>query len=454
MSDSVGNLAFTANGALTLNSSGSDLVDLFFLAGASRGKDISNVLTRSYSSEKELTLRLMLWTRDARGGAGERQTFRNMLLWLEKHDRDALKRIITKVPLVGRWDDLLIFESTEMQSIAYDMVKDALVKGDGLAAKWMPRKGAVAHGIREHFGWTPKYYRKRLVELTKVVETNMCAKDWSGINYSHVPSVAAARYRKAFRKHDAARYDKWVSDVMTGANGAKVNAGAVFPHDVLRSFDGNATQIQWDSLPNYCVDGKTILPVVDVSGSMGISTDGNTTAMKVAISVGLYLAERQHSAFKDVLCTFESNPNLFKVSGSIENRYNTVIRKPWGGSTNIDATFQLILDHAKKHNVPQKDMPEYIIILSDMEFDMACSRRTSHGKMKDDFKAAGYELPKIIFWNLAGREGNSPVSFKEDKTALVSGFSPAIVKSVLSVSNVTPLDIVIETLANSRYDVP
>ena len=452
--------ALTANGGITLSTSGSTLVDLFFLAGASRGKDITTSLARSFGDEKELTLRLILWTRDVRGGAGERQTFRNMLLWLEQNDPSSLKRLLSKVSEVGRWDDLLIFQTDEIKALAFDLIKDALDSGNGLVAKWMPRKGEAAVELRTAFGWTPKYYRKRLVELTKVVETQMCAKNWSSINYSHVPSVASARYKKAFAKNDPTGYQAWVESLKNGT--AKVNASAIFPHDVTKtlmheiSANVDVVQAQWDALPNYVQDGMTVLPMVDVSGSMTCGSIPGTTPLEVAVALGLYMSEKQRSAFKDMILTFSDSPTLMKVSGSIATRYRQLKRAEWGGRTNVHAAFGKILSHAVKNNVPASDMPEYILVLSDMEFDY-CVRKpsaTAHENAVEEYAKHGYKLPKVIFWNLNGREGNSPVEFKKDGTGLVSGFSPSTMRSIMSGKNITPLDIVMETLSSSRYDIP
>ena len=278
----------TANGMKTFDSSKNDLVDLFFMIGASRGKDLSVPFTKALKEDELLALRMLMWARDVRGGAGEREVVRKVLVHLEKTYPKALDRILPHLSEFGRWDDLLVFQSKEFKTKAYTLIGNALREKNGLAAKWMPRKGTIAREIREFFGMSPKFYRKSLVSLTKVVEQNMCSGDWSNIEYSHVPSLAAARYQKAFNKHDPEGYAKYKAKLTTGE--AKVNAGAVYPYDVIKSrrFGGDDTviQAQWDALPCYIGD-ELVLPVCDVSGSMGSPMKCGLTYAEAAAAMAM-----------------------------------------------------------------------------------------------------------------------------------------------------------------------
>ena len=225
--------ARTANGMKARKSTANACVDLFYNIGASRGKNIVPQFTAAYVENSDLALRIALWARDARGGSGERELFRSILKYLEKTDKTAALALLARVPELGRWDDIFVFTDPTLKSAAYVMLGNALRERNGLAAKWTPRKGEVAREIREFFGMTPKQYRKSLVALTNVVETQMCANDWDNINYSHVPSVAHARYKKAFGRHGTT-YAEYVTKLVKGEAGAKINAGAVFPYDVLK----------------------------------------------------------------------------------------------------------------------------------------------------------------------------------------------------------------------------
>ena len=456
----------TENGMKTYDTSLNKNVDLFFAIGASRGGDVTALFERAYQENPELATRIALWARDIRGGAGERQIFRDIVSHLETVHPDMVEKVISIVPEIGRWDDLLVLEGTRHEKAAFDMIGAALQAGDGLAAKWLPRKGKTAARLRQHFGWSPKYYRKTLVGLTKVVETQMCAKDWDHIEFSHVPSLAAARYQKAFNRNAPGAYAAYKEALRADDGTAKVNAGAVYPYDVLKPMTGGygysdpenpeVIRAQWNALPNYISD-ELILPMVDVSGSMEtwkVAGNDNLTCMDVAVSLGLYLADKNTGDFADMFLTFSERPELLTLGGDIIAKCKQMMRSNWGMNTNLSAAFDHVLNIATKNKLAPEAMPGYVLILSDMEFD-SCTRDRSAIKMiKNKFKKAGYEMPNIVFWNLrSAGEKNVPVKFNAEGVALVSGFSPAIMKSILKAEAFTPESIMLETVNVERYNV-
>ena len=459
--------ARTANGMKARKSTASKLVDLFFKIGASRGKNIVGDFTAAFVEDKEIALRIAAWSRDARGGAGERQIFRDILKHLESTNVKAAIALMHKVPEVGRWDDLLVVESSLLKQVAFEMIKNALVTDNGLCAKWMPRKGDIAVELRNYLGWTPKFYRKRLVELTKVVEQNMCANAWDEINFSHVPSVAAARYKKAFNRHTP-KYAEYVQALVKGENPeVKVNASVAYPYDVLKGrincygvkFDKtelDLIQKQWEALPNYVGDAN-ILPLVDVSGSMTCPAGKNTklSCLEVAVSLGLYLADKNTGKFKDTFLTFSGTPELVHLKGNINQKIDQMTKSAWAMDTNLHKAFEKILSVAVKGQVPQEEMPKMLLILSDMQFNACVTFDDSALQMIErSYAAAGYEMPKVVFWNLNAHD-NVPVKFDKGGTALVSGFSPAIVKPLLNgnLEEFTPEAIMRKTVMVDRYAV-
>ena len=465
--------ATTANGAVTNSSSLNSNVDLFFLAGASRGKDITPTFSKALVEDSEVAIRILSWVRDARGGAGERETFRKLFAYVLKTEPALATRLLAKVPELGRWDDLFVVFGSPLEREALRLIaaglKDAATQG--LCAKWLPRQGAEANKIRSYLKLTPKEYRKLLVGLSNTVEQKMCAREWDGIVYPHVPSVAAGRYQKAFLKHDPKGYADYKAKLVTGE--AKINASVSYPYDVIRSLthgDREVAIAQWKALPNYLEGSdENIMPVVDVSGSMGSVASGSVTALDVAISLGLYVSERMGGVFKDQFITFSGAPAMLHLKGDLGQRYDQMARSDWGMNTDLGAVFKLILNAAVKSKVDQKDMPTKILILSDMEFDSCVTvnskstsgRYSSGGSpvsvsamefIEAEYAAAGYKVPQVVFWNLNGRSGNSPVTYNKIGTALVSGFSPSIVKSVLGGEEMTPISIMLKTVMVQRYD--
>lgn len=460
--------ARTQNGMKARASTANALVDLFGKIGAMRGQDITEIFTAALAEDKDIALRIAAWARDVRGGAGERETFRNILRYLENRDPALAIKLAAKVPEIGRWDDLLVFTSKEVKRAVYEMIRSALINGNGLCAKWMPRKGSQAVELRTALGWTPKHYRKRLVELTKVVETQMCTNDWDSINFSHVPSVASSRYKKAFYRHTP-KYAEYVAALVKGEDPTvKVNAGAIFPHDVLKGRIGvyghvnwNATELafiekQWDALPNFIGD-KNILPMVDVSGSMmtPAGRKGGVTCLEIAVSLGLYCADKNAGKFHGTFLTFSGDPSLVTVKGNINQKIDQMVRSNWGMNTNLHAALDKVLSVAKKGNVPQSEMPEMLLIMSDMQFDMCAKYDDSAMEMiARKYKESGYEMPKIVFWNL-NAYSNVPVKSNDAGVALVSGYSPAICQAVLEgdTSQFTPEAIMLKTVMKDRYKV-
>jgi len=451
----------TTNGMKAFAQSNNANVDLFFAIGASRNKNIIPAFVKAFVENAELALRIALWSRDVRGGAGERQTFRNILIHLEQNDINSARRLLPHVPEVGRWDDLLVLKGA-LRNEALAMIKQALDNGNGLCAKWMPRQGMEAVALRTAFGWTPKRWRKTLVELTKVVEQQMCAKDWDNINFGQVPSVASARYKKAFNRNTP-KYAEYIERLVNGEE--KVNAGAIYPHDVIKGVNNKAYNdvelkhviAQWEALPNYIGDAKTF-PMIDVSGSMTCQAGSNKNlqCIDVAVALGMYIADKNTGVFKDAFLTFHSHPKIEVVKGNIVQKIQQVYRADWGGNTNIEVALLELLKLAVSASVPQSEMPEILLILSDMQFDASDSHYEASmiEELRTIYASAGYIAPKVVFWNLNAHD-NVPVRYDEQGVAMVSGFSPSIMKAVLKVDmeQFTPEAIMLEAIMVDRYAI-
>ena len=454
--------AKTANGAETFSTSKNAIVDLFFLIGGASLKttpvpSLVKLFEEGYEQDAERAIRILLWLRDIRGGAGRREIFRQIMKRLEVTKPALAAELAQFTPEYGRFDDLLIFQTPEVKHAAYATIARALVEKNGLAAKWMPRKGDVARELREFLELTPKQYRKLLVSLTNVVETQMCAKDWTNINYSHVPSVASLRYAKAYGRHDAARYATWKDAVEKGE--AKVNTGALYPHDVVRALKVGDTQLAngvWKQLPNFVGDAN-ILAIADVSGSMEQKIQGEVTAMDVSIALAMYLANKNTGTFANLFMTFTTSPSFVELDpkASLQKNYEKTARAPWGMSTDLQKAFDLILRTAVQAGATQDDMPEVLLILSDMEFNSACNGMgmTNYQAAAAKFQQAGYKLPRVVFWNLASRVGNVPVRYDQEGVALVSGYSPALLTAVLQAEKFTPMGIVDQVIMSDRYNI-
>ena len=474
----------TANGAVTNSTSHNYNVDLFFLAGACRNESVENIekaLVKSYSFDPLKTRKIIFWAGDIRQGAGERRFFKTALNWLSKNHPEDIQNNLDLIPEFSRWD--VIFDLALENQVLFSYILANLnpnTKNYGLLCKWLPRKnystdkkksvkgnsttitktkrslhGGLAGKLMKALNMTPKQYRKMLVEGTKVVEQQMCAKKWNEIDYSKVPSVAMHKYNKAWYRNDEERFKQYLNAVEKGE--AKINAGAIFPHDIIKNsvrswYGGELSQaeiVQWNNLPNW-LDGKpnSIIPICDVSGSM---TCNNGIPMAMSVGLGLYISERNVGPFKDAFITFSDNPKMQVLYGDINERIKQLANADWGGSTNLVKVFEIILRKAIDTRLPQDLMPKTILVISDMEFNY-CGRLTNYETIKQAYQVAGYECPQVVFWNVNGRTGNMPVTVNDKGVALISGASPSIIKSVLT-DNISPVKVMDSTIETERYSI-
>ena len=468
---------FTANGMSTHSTSGKGLLDLFFDLGAVRDSDHEAIINRfasAYSEDKLLAIKMLFYGRDIRGGQGERRFARICLRYLACTDEKVLLKNLHLIPFYGRWDDLLYIlgASKNVDYAVTELIIEGLKNKDtaGLVAKWMPREKSsmksVAIYLMNLFEWTPKNYRKIISQLSNTVENIMSQSDWNKIDFEHVPSKAMMKYRKAFYKHQPDRFAAYIEAVENGE--AEIKTATLVPYDIVyklrdtgwySSFIKDKVLInQWNNLPRYYEpkENSMIIPVVDTSGSM--YGGRNVSPIDVALSLGIYIAENNIGPFKDYFITFSNYPELQKLKGlDIVDKLSNLAEAAWDMNTDIEAVFNLLLNKAINNNIPQNEMPDTILIISDMEFDRCAVgyNKNVMEMIEQKYENAGYVRPKIVFWKANSLSGNKnyPVKFDTFNTALISGLSPVIMKSVLECENMTPWNIMLKTLNSQRYDV-
>lgn len=470
------NVTETLNGAKAYKSTLNKCLDLFGKIAACRNdvKQAQKLFAHAYAENPETATRILFWVRDIRGGQGEREVFRNLFKYLVEENGEIGAKLVSLVPLYGRWDDLLVLENTSawetvlnaiQNQLNHDRVSYKAGEAVSLLAKWMPSINAsskdtkrLGRKIAAHLGMTEREYRKVLSNLRthiNVVEKAMCSKEWSVIDYSKVPSRAAFMYRKAFAKQDATRYAEYLSAVEKGE--AKINASTLYPYDIVEQYlykgarNDKTIDLQWEALPNYMEDEEfNGLVVADVSGSM------YGRPMAVSISLAMYIAERNTAqVWKNKFLTFSERPELQSIVGStIGKRIDNLSCAAWGMNTDLMAVFKTVLDAGVKNDVPAEEMPSKLIIVSDMQFDQCCrsNKRTNFEQIQKLYRKAGYEMPQLVFWNVNAIGGNVPIKAHDTGTCLVSGCSPSILKSVLTDSVLTPVDTMNETVYTERYD--
>lgn len=478
------NMTITKNGDNAYHSTQNAVLDLFSKAGSLRQVDeetLLNLFKKAYIENPELTLKCLFYIRDIHQGVGEREAFRTMMRCLLKWQKyKNFEKILTLIPEYGRWDDLLcgIFTSAEPEIakiIKNRMKKDmkALREGNhkdiSLMAKWMPKRDTSssktriqAARLRRLLKMEDKKYRKNLVELRKalwIVESDLSRKDYT-FDYEKVPSLAMMKYKKAFERNDQERYESYIRKVKEGRR--SINTAVLEPYQIaaaakkedVTQYELDYLDTAWNNLPDYAGSGNS-LAVVDGSGSMTVSVSGKTTALDVAISLGLYFAERNKGHFHNHFITFSSKPQLIEVQGrNIKEKLDYISTFDDTSNTNIEKVYKLLLDTALKHNLPQSDMPETLYIISDMQFDKG-TRSSDTGvfeSMKKLYKENGYKLPGIIFWNVNARYQTFPVTKHETGAITVSGFSKNIFKIVQNNDfEFSPEAFMLNVLNSERY---
>ena len=483
------NKTYTENGAVTNITTDSDCLDLFSTIGAIRrnsDEDIIIRFQRAYSENPDLAMKILFYARDIRGGLGERRVFKVIVNWLADYHAESVRKNISYFAEYGRYDDLLVLLDTacrdDVVSYLYEQLKkdiEALENDEpvSLLAKWLPSVNATnrdtvrtAKSLARKFGMTDEVYRKTLSALRnriRIIENNLREKDYT-FDYSKQPSKAMFKYRKAFIRNDGSRYSAYLDAVDSGK--AKLNTGTLMPYDVIAPIVNwnncgaewgsievdddvrRSMDVTWNSLADYSGGGNSLV-VVDGSGSMYYGYNQSVMPATVALSLGMYFAERNTGAFRNHFITFSENPRLVEIKGrDIVDRTLYCESFCEIANTNIRAVFDLILNAAVRNNVRKQDMPETIYIISDMEFDncVAGADVTNFEYAKMMYENHGYKLPQIVFWNVDSRRIQQPVTMNEHGVVLVSGCTPRIFSMVTS-GDCSPYAFMMDVIGKERY---
>lgn len=484
------NYGYTENGAVKRNSTESKLLDMFAMCAAYRSRsdaDCILLFKNAYEENPEYALKCLFWCRDIRGGAGERRFFRVCMNWLAKNDAAAAERNIEYIAEFGRWDDLYTFVDTPLSVEALELIKkqfilDLSCETPSLLAKWMKSENAssketkrLAEITRKYIGLSHKEYRTALSVLRKrinVLERLMSAGKWEDIKFDAIPSRAGIIYKNAFARRDIikAKYEKFAKDKTT-----KVNAAALYPYEVVEkalqcryypidNTDRLMVNKYWENLPNWVKDANfNGICVVDTSGSMF------GTPINVAISLGLYCAERAGGPFANHYISFASRPQLIETKGAdFVDKVCRIYETNLIDNTNIEAVFELLLNTAIQNNCSQEEIPQNVVIISDMQVDAArgighnynynigrwennpnTPMETLMESIRKKWMANGYQLPHLVYWNVDARDNT--ILDGGENISYVSGFSPSIFRSILT--NKNSVDLMYEVLDNERYAV-
>jgi len=326
----------------------------------------------------------------------------------------------------------------------------------------------IARALRMYQG----KYLSPLREAAHIVERLLSKRQYEDINYSHVPSISFKRNKTTFDNHDHERFSTHVRDAAAGKEGKTVHASTLKPHEIvgqlLRSgnqwdgwntddddqldherpattdLDAQIIEAQWLNYVETIKKSGSLdncIAIADVSGSMysrswPSSTPDKTTPIEVCIALSLLVAAVSQPPFDQTLMTFSAHPELIHLppsATSLAKKVDLVKSIQWGMNTDFQAVFDLILHKAIATNLPKQHMIKTIFVFSDMQFDQAASApfETDYQQIVRKFAQKGYDVPKMVFWNLnarGGRENDTPVLCDTIGTAMVSGWSGQMLK--------------------------
>lgn len=470
----------TTNGAVAYKTSGKHLLDFNFAISSYRRSSVKTIeddFARVFYEDKMIAIKYLFYLADVRGGLGERRTFNICMKWLVENHEKIAKQLLPLIPEYTRWDNLLALYNTNLSQEILQLFKVQLnedcknllnEKPISLCAKWVPSLQSKRNKTRKfaldlisELGIEKKQYRKMLSSLREyldITEKKMSNKQWTDINYEHVPSKANLLYNSAFLKNDEERRRAYLASLSKGK--AKINASTLQPHEITYKYR-NSRQVDetlealWKALPDLSIENTLV--VRDGSGSMTWTTIGNNgaTPLDVATALAIYMSEHNSGIWKDKYITFSQNPKIVDLSNctTLREKVQCSLRETDYTNTDIYKTMKLILNTAVKNNATQEDMPKTIVICSDMQFDGRGHHfnKTLFDLIGKEFEHNGYKLPRICFWNIAGSD-NKTIPMQQNDLGLIlcSSFSIQILKMFMS-GETDPYKILLEQLNSERY---
>lgn len=471
----------TENGAFAYNTAAQGaLLDMFSVAGALRSRSEGEIIAKfkdAFGEDALLATKLLFYAGNIRGGLGERRTFQICLKWLaQNHPEIAIKNIMN-VPHFNRWDILIkAYLGTDAEDQMWAVVEQQLRQDChnyyekqpiSLLAKWLPSVNASSKATRHlakiafrklHF-FNEKEYRTvihQLREHLRVVENLMSHGRWGEINYEAVPSKAMLRYRNAYLKKDNERFREYQQKLTKGE--AKINASTLYPYDLVEKYTNHGyyarikedeiVEAQWKALPNYLTKPKNILVMADVSGSM------SGRPMDTSVGLAIYFAERNQGDYHNLYMTFTNKPHYVQIreEATLAQKVHQVMATDAGYSTNLEKAFEAILETAVTMNVSSENMPEALVVISDMEID---KYMRGYGidfvdEMKKRFEAEGYQFPKLILWNVEARKDTFLTQSQD--VIMISGHSPSQFKALINCLDKSGYEVMLEVLNDPMYD--
>lgn len=492
------NFGYTENYGIKRTTTGDNLIDLFAVIGAMREREEADIISMwesAYRENAELAVRMIFYAGDIRGiGLGERRTFRILIKHLANTHPSIMRKNIENIPYYNRWDSLYELVATPCEGEMWNLVRTQWLEDFGnmkhnkpisLMAKWLASVNAsskktcmLGRKTAYKLGLTEVVYRRALSQLRaylKVVEKSMSAQEWASIEYSAVPSYAMKNYSQAFARHDRDRFSSYKESleqkIADGTISQKdIKSATLFPYDLVRKYiDADTydfwsrrsyirpydiiTEAQWKALPDYLDEEANVVVMADVSGSM---YSPNYQPISASLGLALYFASRNKGIYRNKYMTFTDKPSFLTINenASLRDQLAQAWNAGVGYSTNLERAFMYILDTAIENNVKPEEMPKALVVVSDMEIDpfFRGYELDFLEEMTRRFRDAGYTMPKVLFWNVEGRNSTFHAKFTNPNAVFASGYSASAFTSIIKGITKTAYDVMYDTLMDAQYD--
>jgi Mg-chelatase subunit ChlD len=486
--------SLTENGALAFESSGDVFVDFFtsVVRNTTPSKALESFQT-CWNASPSTAVQLLLNLRSVKSGKGEKFLGQNLFgpvflslppAVVEQFLQEYLKAGYVKDLVVVSESLLRVGRETEGYNLPATKIiqfLSSLVQQDAsalqadptasvsLTAKWLPTENGpyplTLRLLRQALRLNMKEYRVLISSLRKrigTLERALATHQTESIVFTALPAICHRKNRTALSRKENSKGQELPERVVLSERYAAYKQGLTAGTETIKSMGSEphiltqaaekssgldpVIEAQWKTLVEALgASGKfsQTQAVVDVSGSM------SGEPVEVAVALGLIVSELTEEPFKNKVITFHEHPSMFSLTGtSLGSRVRELKKAPWGGNTDLFAVFKLLVTVAQTYSLRPEQMVKTLFIFTDMQFD-ACGRHneTTYQAIQNLYGAAGYEVPSLVFWNLRDSVCKAiPVIHGQIKCALISGFSPQMLKLFLDGDITNPLNLVKKAL--------
>lgn len=494
------NITRTTNGAIAYTTTFSALVDQFAVSGNYMNRsydDVCKDMESLWSNEdKNSALRFVFYlrmitrnvninnkkTEKVQKGLGLKDEFIKRLLWLANNEHETFLKNLWIVPLVGSWKDLFVLMHYDLilgvnclnrkeiyaliasclkNNAQTDLIKKYIPRVESMKkckTDWAKNTNRFAKELANFLGMTRlDYNHMKSKGNAHTFQKIICNGDYTKLVWDCIPGKALrllinGNFIQNHKLEDSIK--QWInSKPSIPFNGyvyelAKDIRSYYFTKNDINLYKRLVADKQFETLINKAVkDGnitENVLPILDTSGSMETNV-GNTTAMNISLSLGVFFATINKGYFHDCVMMFDSKSYFHKFQGKTFSEKLNELPLNAMGSTNFQSVVDALVELRTKHpNIPLEEYPTTLLVVSDMQFNPTTRKWENHKivtedsnndlmkkKLKQVFPSDFVDSMKFIWWNCASSEINFPTECKESGEYLLSGFDGSIITLLL-----------------------